>query len=296
MNDLRPVALTADVMKTCERIALPQLRKVFRDSIDPLQFAYRNDRSCEDAILTILDSVTRHLDRKASAEWYEQTGGNRPSTANSVRIIFYDFRSASITHSPICWEENLLQWTRRPRWSAGCWTTWLPVYSSCGLVSSFLTEYPQTLAALRAQYSPHFCSAYTRWIIGHQLRQTRPLSLQTTPQWLVSSILTMTPPTARESWDLLSTVSRTSFNLMWVKQRRWSLTSVIVPRPPIFINGGEVERVTEYKYRGVVLDNKLEWSSNFDNILKELNSKFHCFRKLNFASRVISYNHILTRS
>ena len=88
MNDLRPVALTADVMKTCERIALPQLRKVFRDSIDPLQFAYRNDRSCEDAILTILDSVTRHLDRKASAEWYEQTGGNRPSTANSVRIMF----------------------------------------------------------------------------------------------------------------------------------------------------------------------------------------------------------------
>ena len=47
-----------------------------------------------------------------------------------------------------------------------------------------------------------------------------------------------------------------------------------VPPPPIFINGAEVERVTEYKYLGVVLDNKLEWSSNFDNILKKLDSRF----------------------
>ena len=84
----RHVALSADVMKMCERIAFPKLRKVVQDSIDPSQFAYRNDRSCEDAILSALDSGTRKLDRRASTDWNEQTGGKRPSTANSVRIMF----------------------------------------------------------------------------------------------------------------------------------------------------------------------------------------------------------------
>ena len=68
MNDLGPVALTSVVTKVCERIALPQLRECLKNFIDPMQFAYRSDRSCEDVISTILKRISSFLDVKAWSE------------------------------------------------------------------------------------------------------------------------------------------------------------------------------------------------------------------------------------
>ena len=55
MNDLRPVALTSAVMKVCERVVLCKLEKLVKDYIDPLQFAYRKNRSTDDAVLYSLE-------------------------------------------------------------------------------------------------------------------------------------------------------------------------------------------------------------------------------------------------
>ena len=68
MNDLRPVALTSVAFKTCERIMLPQLKSFIHDSLDPFQFAYQNNRSCEDALLVTINEVTSHLDSRLSVE------------------------------------------------------------------------------------------------------------------------------------------------------------------------------------------------------------------------------------
>ena len=64
MNDLRPVALTSVAFKTCEQ----QLRSFIHDSLDPFQFAYQSNRSCEDALLVTINEVTSHLDPKLSVE------------------------------------------------------------------------------------------------------------------------------------------------------------------------------------------------------------------------------------
>ena len=68
MNDLRPVALTSVAFKTCERIVLPQLKSFIHDSLDPFQFAYQSNRSCEDALLVTINEVTSHLDSKLSVK------------------------------------------------------------------------------------------------------------------------------------------------------------------------------------------------------------------------------------
>ena len=68
MNDLRPVALTSVAFKTCERIVLPQLKSFIHDSLDPIQFAYQSNRSCEDALLVTINEVTSHLDSKLSVK------------------------------------------------------------------------------------------------------------------------------------------------------------------------------------------------------------------------------------
>ena len=51
LNDLRPIALTSVVMKCMEKIILRKLRAVFDPIQDPFQFAYRQKRGVEDAII-----------------------------------------------------------------------------------------------------------------------------------------------------------------------------------------------------------------------------------------------------
>ena len=51
-------------MKVCERVVLCKLEKLVKDYIDPLQFAYRKNRSTDDAVLYSLENIYSHLERK----------------------------------------------------------------------------------------------------------------------------------------------------------------------------------------------------------------------------------------
>ncbi len=84
LNDYRPVALTSTVMKVFERL----LKKHICSSIpalDPLQFAYRPNRSTDDAISQVLHSSLTHIDSK---------------NGNYVRLLFIDYSSAFNTIVP----------------------------------------------------------------------------------------------------------------------------------------------------------------------------------------------------
>ena len=59
-----PVALTYAVMKVCERVVLCKLEKLVKDYLDPLQFAYRKNRSTHDAVLYSLENIYLHLEKK----------------------------------------------------------------------------------------------------------------------------------------------------------------------------------------------------------------------------------------
>ncbi|TWW71072.1 hypothetical protein D4764_17G0005550 [Takifugu flavidus] len=62
LNDYRPVALTSVVMKSLERLILPHLKSITTPLLDPLQFAYRANRSVDDAVNLALHSILQHLD------------------------------------------------------------------------------------------------------------------------------------------------------------------------------------------------------------------------------------------
>ncbi len=78
LNDYRPVALTSVAMKSFERLVLAYLKDITGPLLDPLQFAYRANRSVDDAVNMGLHYILQHLDR--------------PGTY--VRILFVDFSSA----------------------------------------------------------------------------------------------------------------------------------------------------------------------------------------------------------
>ena len=47
MNNLHPDVLMSAVMKVCKREVLDKLAALVKDFIDPLQFAYRENRHCK---------------------------------------------------------------------------------------------------------------------------------------------------------------------------------------------------------------------------------------------------------
>ena len=49
---------------------------------------------------------------------------------------------------------------------------------------------------------------------------------------------------------------------------------------PVYIKGKAVKRVDTCKYLGVVFDSKLNWKENINSVLKKVNSRMYCMRKL----------------
>ena len=58
--------------------------------------------------------------------------------------------------------------------------------------------------------------------------------------------------------------------------RSWWITC------PIVLKGSDVERVSSYKYLGIVIDDKLSWHVYIDSLIKRLNTRMYCLRKLNY--------------
>ncbi|PIK44758.1 hypothetical protein BSL78_18363 [Apostichopus japonicus] len=53
----------------------------------------------------------------------------------------------------------------------------------------------------------------------------------------------------------------------------------IVPEP-VVIDSKTVDRVTEYKYLGVVMDDQLKWDAHVEYVAKRLKPRMYCLRKL----------------
>ncbi len=70
LNDWRPVALTPIISKCFEKLIRDHICSVLPASLDPLQFAYHNNRSTDDAIAFTLHSALSHLDKRNTYSGY----------------------------------------------------------------------------------------------------------------------------------------------------------------------------------------------------------------------------------
>ncbi|KAJ8363921.1 hypothetical protein SKAU_G00127520 [Synaphobranchus kaupii] len=94
----RPVALTPVIMKCFERLVLSQVQQSVQSIVDPLQFAYQQNRGVDDALLTLLHLVQSHLD----------------TTKSYIRLVFLDFSSAFNTIQPHLMAKKLLKINLNP--------------------------------------------------------------------------------------------------------------------------------------------------------------------------------------
>ena len=85
LNDYRPVALTSVAMKGFERLVMAHINTIIPETLDPLQFTYRPNRSTDDAISIALHTALSHQDKRNTY----------------VRMLFIDYSSAFNTIVPM---------------------------------------------------------------------------------------------------------------------------------------------------------------------------------------------------
>ena len=117
LNDYRPVALTPVIMKCFEKLVRTHIVSNLPPRLDPHQFAYRANRSTEDAIAAALHFALSHLEQRGSyvrgllfvdfSSAFNTILTNRLVTklsdlgiSHSICLWIKDFLSASVCGSP----------------------------------------------------------------------------------------------------------------------------------------------------------------------------------------------------
>ena len=271
LNDLRPVALTPVVVKCFERLVLLRLLPAVYPYQDPFQFAYKKKRSVDDAIAYFFDNIYKHLD----------------TSGNYCRVLFIDFSSAFNTIQPKILVEKLLE---------------LKVNKYlCSWIFDFLTERPQFVrlklqnAIIHSETSILNVGAPQGTVISPALYSIYTDSCRSSSSNI--NIIKFADDTAIQG--LLNSTTDSYFNEIetfckWCKDHSLHLNvsktkEVIIDfrkkqnkHLAVEIDNQVVEQVDNYKYLGIHVNNKLDWSVHASQVISKINQRMFFVRKLNY--------------
>uniref|UniRef100_A0A8C7I238 Reverse transcriptase domain-containing protein n=1 Tax=Oncorhynchus kisutch TaxID=8019 RepID=A0A8C7I238_ONCKI len=266
LNDYRPIALTSVAMKCFERLVMAHINTIIPETLEPLQFAYRLNRSTDDAISIALHTALSHLDKRNTY----------------VRMLFIDYSSAFNTIVPsklitklriLGLNTSLCNWILdflmgRPQ------VVRLGSNTSPMLILN--TGAPQVFVLSPLLYSPftHDCMA------RHNSNNIIKFADNTT----VVGLITDNDETAYKEevrdlavWcqnnNLSLNVAKTKEMIVDYRKRRSE-------HAPILIDGAVVEQVESFKFLGVHINNKLEWSKHTKTVVKRARQSLFSHKKL----------------
>ncbi|KAK3505712.1 hypothetical protein QTP70_004358, partial [Hemibagrus guttatus] len=266
LNDYRPVALTSVVMKSFERLVLAYLKNITGPLLDPLQFAYRANRSVDDAVNMGLHFILQHLDKSGTY----------------VRLLFVDFSSAFNTIIPTLLQTKLTQ---------------LSVPSSiCQWITSFLTDRHQlvklgkfksnsrttsTGAPQGCVLSPLLFSLYT-----NDCTSTDPSIklLKFADDTTVIGLIQDGDESAyrQEIEQLAAWCSRNNLELNTLK----TVEMIVDFRrntpalPPLTIMNSTVPTVASFRFLGTTISQDLKWDTHIDATIKKAQQRLYFLRQL----------------
>uniref|UniRef100_A0A3P8PS83 Reverse transcriptase domain-containing protein n=1 Tax=Astatotilapia calliptera TaxID=8154 RepID=A0A3P8PS83_ASTCA len=266
LNDYRPMALTSVVMKSFERLVLSYLKTLTAPLLDPLQFAYRDNRSVDDAINMALHFILQHLD----------------SPGTYARILFVDFSSAFNTILPDHLQGKLSQMNVPD-----------PI---CRWITDFLTDRKQhvrlgknvsdsrTISTGSSQgcvLSPLLFSLYTNCCTSnHQSVKLIKFADDTTVIGLISD--GDESAYRREVERLMSWCSHN--NLVLNAQKT---VEIIVdfrkhtaPLPPIILTDTPITSVDSFRFLGTTITQDLKWEPTITSVIKKAQQRMYFLRQL----------------
>ena len=265
LNDYRPVALTSLLMKCFERLLLRFLLDNIRETMDQLQFAYRAKRGVEDALITMLDKIYNHLELPNSY----------------VRILFADFSSAFNTIQPHLLIEKLINTNVNSKlilWISNFLTNrqqYVRVNDAHSSIATTNTGAPQGCVM-----SPVLFTTYTNECTAHH---PDCLLVKFADDASLVALITNSENNYRgEIVEFKDWCDKhyLQLNVAKTKEMTIDFRTKKDELQPVMIDGEEVERVTEYKYLGTVIDNKLNWNANTTNVYNKCQQRLFFLRKL----------------
>ena len=270
LNDYRPVALTPVIMKCFERIVLKYIKDAIPAGLDTHQFAYRENRSTEDAVSLALHTAMSHLERPNSY----------------VRMLFVDFSSAFNTVIP---DKLVLK----------LHTLGLPT-SLCAWVRDFLTNRPQTVrighntsspltlntgTPQGCVLSPALFTLFTSDCTAiHPTNTVVKFADDTTIVGLISD--NNEAHYREETQHLIGWCSENNLVLNTSKTKEVIVDyrkSRKTEHAPLLIHGEEVERVENIKFLGIHITSDLTWTLNTSSLVKKAQQRLFFLRKLKRA-------------
>ncbi|KAK3556662.1 hypothetical protein QTP70_011926 [Hemibagrus guttatus] len=266
LNDYRPVALTSVVMKSFERLVLSYLKDITDPLLDPLQFAYRANRSVDDAVNMALHFILQHLD----------------SPGSYARILFVDFSSAFNTIIPALLRDKLLQ---------------LNVPDSmCSWITDFLTDRRQfvrlgthvsdlqhisTGSPQGCVLSPLLFSLYTNGCTsGHQSVKLLKFADDTT---LISLISDGDESAYRGEIDRLASWCSTNnleLNSLKTVEMTVDFRKDPAPRPPVILCDSPVSSAESFCFLGTTITKELKWEQNIRSPTRKAQQRMYFLRQL----------------
>ncbi|XP_054631629.1 uncharacterized protein LOC129181035 [Dunckerocampus dactyliophorus] len=268
LNDYRPIALTPIVMKCFERLVMTHIKKsILAATVDPLQFAYRQNRSTDDAVNTAIHTALSHLQGQDTY----------------VTMLFIDYSSAFNTVSPHKLTNKLLTLVLSP--------------SLCNWVFNFLTGRPQSVRVHNRTSSSRIVSTgtpqgcvlspllYTLFTYDCVASQNNTSIIKFADETTVIGLITGGVETSyrREVADLIAWCRDNNLLLNTDKTKEMIIdprTREKEPHRPLFIGETEVERVKTFKFLGTHISEDLTWSHNTQQILKKSQRRLYFLRRL----------------
>ncbi|TWW56974.1 RNA-directed DNA polymerase from mobile element jockey [Takifugu flavidus] len=266
LNDYRAVALTPIITKCLEQLVLAQLKSCLPPTLDPHQYAYRKNRSTEDAVSTALHSVLSHLDNKDTY----------------TRMLFIDFSSAFNTVIP----SKLITKLRDLGISI----------SICNWLLDFLTNRPQhvlldhhcspTLTINTGVPQGCVMSPFLYSLFTHDCRAlhgSNTIIKFADDTTVIGLIKDNDESSYREEVDRLATWCHNNnllLNTNKTKELVLDFRRKTDIHPPIHINGAAVERVSSFKFLGVHLSQDLTWTTNCSSLVKKAHQRLFFLRTL----------------
>ncbi|KAL0151881.1 hypothetical protein M9458_052882 [Cirrhinus mrigala] len=266
LNDYRPVALTSVIMKSLEKLVLAYLKDITGPLLDPLQFAYRANRSVDDAVNMGLHFILQHLDR--------------PGTY--VRIMFVDFSSAFNTIIPTLLQAKLNQ---------------LSVPSSISQwITSFQTDRQQLVrigtlmsrshtmnigAPQGCVLSPLLFSLYTNDCTSKD--PSVKLLKFADDTTLISLIQDGEESAYRQEVEQLAVwCSHNNLELNTLKTVEMFIDFRRNPPalPPLSIMDSTVAAVETFEFLGSIISRDLKWDTHIDSIAKKAQQRLYFLRQL----------------
>ncbi|KAK3574414.1 hypothetical protein QTP86_006579 [Hemibagrus guttatus] len=264
LNDYRPVALTSVVMKSFERLVLAYLKNITGPLLDPLQFAYRANRSVDDAVNMGLHFILQHLDKSGTY----------------VRLLFVDFSSAFNTIIPTLLQTKLNQ---------------LSVPSSiCQWITSFLTDRHQlvklgkfksnscttsTGAPQGCVLSPLLFSLYT-----NDCTSTDPSIklLKFADDTTVIGLIHDESAYRQEIEQLAAWCSCNNLELNTLKTVEMivDFRRNTAALPPLTIMNSTVPTVESFRFLGTTVSQDLKWDTHIDATIKKAQQRLYFLRQL----------------